>query len=301
MDTDFLEPEPGLRLRTARWDPDRGAARGDALLLNGRTEFVEKYDEAARRLAGVGFRVWSLDWRGQGLSTRLLPDPKKGHIDDYAAYLRDLDALVARVRTHGSGPRLILAHSMGGHIACRYLAEVPDHGIERLVLSAPMISPAFNWWQRPLAAALARLALRLGRGEAYALGQAEFSVARMRFEGNPLTRDRARFEALIDILNRRPDLQLGGVTWGWLAATIASEGRLTADATVERLTLPCLVLRAAADTVVDNARIASFAARLPDARLHDIADARHELLREIDPVRNELWRVFDDFCGIARG
>ena len=299
MHIDFFEPEPGIRLRWARWQGRGDRVRADVLLLNGRSEFVEKYDETAERLTGLGCRVWSLDWRGQGLSARLLANRQKGHIDDYATHVRDLRAFLDQVRADGGEPTLLIAHSMGGHIACRYLIDTPGHRIQRLVLCAPMIAPRFAWWQAPLVTGLTPLACLAGRRDAYALGQGDWDASRQSFDGNPLTHDQARFDWLVDTLRRRPDLRLGGVTWGWLAATRASTAHLLAPGHAERLTLPCLIVRAGQETIVDNARIADFAARLPDVTLHDISNARHEILRETDAVRAAFWLAFDRFCGGA--
>ena len=47
------------------------------VLLNGQTEFLEKYFEVIDELRGRGFAVAALDWRGQGGSGRLvLPEAR---------------------------------------------------------------------------------------------------------------------------------------------------------------------------------------------------------------------------------
>ena len=57
----------GDRLRTAIFDAAPGTPRrGVCVLLNGQTEFIEKYDEVIGELQGRGFAVATLDWRGQG-------------------------------------------------------------------------------------------------------------------------------------------------------------------------------------------------------------------------------------------
>ena len=45
--------------------PDVPAA-GVCVLLNGQTEFIEKYFEVIDELRGRGFAVATMDWRGQG-------------------------------------------------------------------------------------------------------------------------------------------------------------------------------------------------------------------------------------------
>ena len=47
------------------------------------------------------FAVVALDWRGQGGSARELENPRKGHVDDFALYERDVAALEAAGRHAG--------------------------------------------------------------------------------------------------------------------------------------------------------------------------------------------------------
>src|SRR5579864_5598738 len=82
----------GVRLRTARWDMK--AARGTVAVFGGRGEFIEKYFELVGDLIARNFCVVVMDWRGQGGSDRPLRNPRKGHVDDFSLFERDLEALV---------------------------------------------------------------------------------------------------------------------------------------------------------------------------------------------------------------
>src|SRR3977135_754369 len=98
----------GARLRYACWNVP-GTARGTVVVLPGRGEFIEKYaTEVVGELLSRGYAVIAMDWRGQGLPDRLLPDRSKGHIDIFSTYIDDLqlflDKLVIPV-----APRPILA------------------------------------------------------------------------------------------------------------------------------------------------------------------------------------------------
>lgn len=86
----------GIRLRVARWKPEGGGLYGTVCVFPGRTEKIEKYFETVRDLLDRGFAVVALDWRGQGGSQRLLANPMKGHIKDFADYQLDLDALLSQ-------------------------------------------------------------------------------------------------------------------------------------------------------------------------------------------------------------
>jgi len=65
LESEKLDVGP-VRLRTARVAADPAQpARGVCVLLNGQTEFIEKYFEVIDELRGRGFAVATLDWRGQ--------------------------------------------------------------------------------------------------------------------------------------------------------------------------------------------------------------------------------------------
>ena len=141
--TRFETAPDGTRLRIGHWPSASGGNGGGAgggriVLCHGRTEFLEKYTETIDELTGRGFEVWSMDWRGQGASDRTLKNPHKGHIDRFETYLADLSWFFDEIIGPADGKTVLMAHSMGGHIALRAVLEgriQPD----RLILSAPMI------------------------------------------------------------------------------------------------------------------------------------------------------------------
>src|SRR6202045_2949464 len=86
--TAMLKTPDGVSIRYARWEPPSGR-KGTVCIFQGRTEFIEKYFELVRDLRARGFAVATLDWRGQGLSDRMLREPSKGHISNFAKYAID--------------------------------------------------------------------------------------------------------------------------------------------------------------------------------------------------------------------
>ena len=111
----------GVRLRVTLLA--RGAS-GTVLLFPGRTEYAEKYGPVARHLGAAGLSVLTIDWRGQGLSARLLANAEIGHVVAFADYQGDVAALVGAADALGlPGPRHLLAHSMGGAIGLRALMD----------------------------------------------------------------------------------------------------------------------------------------------------------------------------------
>lgn len=287
----YLNRPDGTRLRAAHWP---GGTRR-VLLLNGRTEFIERHLETVAALSARGFQVWTLDWRGQGGSTRPLPDPMRNHVGSFDDHLADLDHLV-RNEIGAAHPMLMLAHSMGGHLGLRYLALRPAL-FRGAVLSAPMIDfrrgPGLS---RGAARQLARLACLLpGMSHRYGPGTARTPLEDSPFADNPLTSCPERFARDRAWIRHRPDLLCGGVTWGWLRAATASIAKVNRPDFATRLTLPFLVVLAGDERLVDNRAARALAQRLPHVSLVELPAARHELLREADPIRAAFWTAFDRF------
>ena len=292
-----LTARDGTPLRTGVWPAPSGGARGSVVLLQGRAEFIEKYAETAGDLLARGFAVYALDWRGQGGFSRMLSDPRKGHVDSYDDHLSDFELFLERlVLPDAPRPIVVLAHSMGGHIVLRHRAGHGARGVPYftagIVLSAPMVDIMLSPVQRLFAGALTGTAMTLGLRHRYAPVRGPFPPS---FDGNPLTRDRDRYERMLTLLRENPALALGWPTVGWLAATRRSVAILRSRGYPERIATPVLMVSAAADRVVSNAAQVRLAARLPDCRIETIPDARHELLMETDAVRARVLALFDAF------
>ena len=298
-----LVARDGLPLRTAVWPTPPGGARGSVVLLQGRAEFIEKYGETVGDLTARGFAVYALDWRGQGRSGRVLQDARKGHVVSYDDYLSDFDLFLERlVLPDAPRPIVVLAHSMGGHIVLRHRAEhgMPDspYFAKGIVLSAPMIDILKSPAEQALGAVLAVAAMSVGLRNRCVPARGPFPPP---YDGNPLTRDRARYERMLALLSETPALAIAWPTVGWLAATRRSTAILRSRGYPERIGTPVLMLSAGADKVVSNAAQARLAARMPDCRLETIPDTRHEPLMETDDARARVFALFDKFMDEVLG
>jgi len=286
----------GARLRWYRWPAVGVRDRGVLLLLNGRSEFLEKWDETARDFAALGFDVFSLDWRGQGLSTRLLPGTDKGHIDRFETYLDDLEAFLDGVVVPAAGARpiVMVAHSMGGHIALRFLGDRRPP-VRAVALAAPMINFKTGPLHRAVVHLISWLAARIGLADRYTLGGGPFDPAREPFDGNVLTGDPDRYQVRTDYFATYPELRVGSVTMGWLDAAFRSVKKIAAKGYLERIGVPVLIGQGGQEALVDNRAMESAVKRMPDARLLVFDDARHELFMEQDTTRTPLIEAVDAF------
>ena len=286
----------GASLRAARFPaaPDV-AARGVCVLLNGQTEFIEKYFEVIDELRERGYSVATMDWRGQGDSTRMTQDSRKSFVGDFSEYDDDLDTLlnwiVTPMLSAGEKP-VALAHSMGAHVLLRRLSHRPAE-FRAGVLSAPMIAISFRGQREFLVRAVTRYHLWRGQRADWVWGMEARDPHRVTFASQLVTSDPQRFERTQTLLRERPELRLAGATWGWLAAALRSMDWLKDKA--PSITTPLLLVGAGKDRICVTRQTKAFAARLPRADYVEIKTAEHEILMERTPIRAEFWTAFDGF------
>ncbi len=280
----WMRADDGVRLRLALWAGQD--ARGTVLLFPGRTEYAEKYAPFARRLNAAGYAVLTIDWRGQGLSDRLQPDPRLGHIGDFADYQRDVVEMVVAAEALGlPRPWHLLGHSMGG---CIGLAAL-DTGlpVATAAFSAPMWGINLNRVPHRAAVLMAAIAMRIGHGGQPAPGSGGRGTYFLdeAFSTNLLTCDVDEWTRLLREAAAWPDLTIGGASYAWLGAGLAECARLAA---LPSPGLPMMVSLGSAETVVSAAAIRDRAARWPGARLIEVEGLRHEIMMCL-PERRQLF------------
>jgi lysophospholipase len=283
----------GVRLRAVRWTPPSNGS-GTVAILGGRGECIEKYFEVVSELLARGFAAASVDWRGQGGSARQLRNARKGHVDDFSHFGRDLDALVDSVlRPSCPPPWFALCHSMGAAILLM-VDEAARCPFERLVLTSPMIAVKGIDHRGPARFLLGALDA-LGLGAAFVPGEGSGNLWSAPFEGNVLTSDSVRFARIAKLAEAAPHLFLGGPTIGWTHAAFRLMRRFDEPNFPRRLQTPMLIIASGADRVTDTVAAESFAARLRAGRIIVIEGAEHEILIERDVFRNQFWAAFDKF------
>ncbi len=275
--------DDGVQIRSLFWP--RPGARGVVYILTGRTEYAEKYGDVAAALVDAGLNVVAIDWRGQGLSQRLLDDPKKGHVGDFWDYQKDLTTVRAFFdQLLKPQPVFMLAHSMGGAIGLRALMQGFD--VQAACFSAPM-------WGIELAPPLTTVAQVLGWGlgmvgadDAYvpSAGPTPYLESQA-FEGNTLTDHAPTYARLQDQLRAHPELGLGGPTVRWLNLALDETDAL---AQMPAPAVPCLTLMGEDEAIVRKDRIISRMEHWPQGRLLRLPGKRHEMLMSDPATQSRL-------------
>jgi len=288
----WYEGAGGARLRAAVF-PALGASRGSVVLSGGRTEPIEKYFEVIGELQGRGFAVLAHDWRGQGLSQRLLADRHRGHADGHADFLEDFRLLLAEASGELPRPWVAFGHSMGGALSALAVTQGTAR-FEAMFLLAPMMGlAAVRRFPRGVGL-IAKGMVGLGRGGDYIMRDG-FEPMLGPFEGNVLTHDRRRYDRFKGQLAACPELALGGVTWGWLGFALSAAAVLGRASTAGAVEAPLTVVGAGEDRLVLNGPARRFAERA-SGRYVEIAGAFHEVLMETDARRALVWAEFDQLA-----
>lgn len=286
---EWFEGRGGIKLR-ALFAPARGPqTRGSVIVCNGRTEFIEKYFEVIRELQQRGFCVFTSDWRGQGLSDRLLANPQKGHMESMDDPVNDLAVMVKSLGDRLPRPHILLSHSMGGCVALRAL-QTRRLEADGAIFSAPMWGIASL---SPTARKFARFVKSLGLGGWFAPGVAK-TWRRERFKRNPLTHDKARHTLSQALVVEDMRVALAGVTLGWVDAAAEAFEAFLQPGSLAHLRLPVHVISAGEEMLVDNNSHDVLAKSLPNA-IHVLVErSKHEILMETDAVRAKFWREFEE-------
>ncbi len=287
----WVQASDGLRLRVAHF-PSAGAA-GTVLLFPGRTEYVEKYGRTAQILCAAGYHVIAIDWRGQGIAERMLPEPRTGHVHVFEDYQKDVAALMSAARTlELPQPYHMIAHSMGGCIGLRAVMEgLP---VRSCVFTGPMWGIRMASPTRPAAWALSWGGSKMGLGHLFAPGTGTDSyVATGVFDDNTLTTDPEMWDYMRRQVLARPELQLGGPSLNWLHEALA-ECRTLARRPAPAL--PCTCYTGTHERIVDIPRIEARMAGWPGGRLDMIEGAEHEIMMEAPHIRDRVHaEMIDQF------
>ena len=292
-----LEPRMGtyfvnrgdLRLRVMFASAAVDAPRGSIIFSPGRTEFIEKYLETASDFIERGFNILILDPRGQGLSDRLLEDKMKSYVDDFQDYADDLAFVAEEFSSLLPKPHIVMGHSMGGTIALQAVLSGAMNP-SAVVCSAPMLglfdldTPIMKWAIRGLAA--------LGLKTKNLPFQSQRNGLPVPFNINKLTSDKDRYRHWAAYFQTSPRLRVGQPTFGWIVQSLKSMAWVNRNA--GELNIPCLIVAAGADPIVDPASNENFAFKAR-ATFKVVPGALHELFLERDIYRDQFFETFEKF------
>ena len=262
------------------------ADQGSIVIVSGRTDFIEKYQECCWDLRDLEQTICLYDHFGQGDSGRQLDDRQKGHINDFQIYVSDLKKIIDTVVLPGQrGPVYLLAHSMGGTVSVLLNQQFPDL-IDGLILVAPMFQINAGAFLPPLLVeSISNLVCLAGGSSRYIPGGGGFDTG-LEFDNNVLTTDPGRFEHNLELVRKNSSVGLGSPTFGWLKQ--AYRAMRMARRAARTTLCPTLIFAAEDERVVRLQEIQAYCREARCCRLVTYKNSEHELLMERDEIRNDL-------------
>lgn len=275
-------PTEGAMLRWGHLAADK--PRIECVFVGGFGDFIEKQFETFRDLAARGISVWTMDWRGQGGSTR----PKRWpHRPRARRFDRDADELAqfAAAKLQSGLPRVLIAHSMGGAIGLLCLHR---HGglFDAAVLSAPMLGVPIGPTPPVLLRALTGPARLTGLGICHLPGRKRWPYPPPTPEHSRISSDAERCRIRHAWISSNPALRLDQPTYGWLDPALSLIGRIGKRRFLAGITTPILLGSAGRERVVAPAAHHRAARLLPDCTLVELPESKHEPFLERDTIRN---------------
>lgn len=256
-----------FRLWAQIWTPP--APRGTAIIVHGYYDHLGLYCHLLKLLLDEGLQVVLWDLPGHGLSSG-----ERANIDDFDDYIDCLKEVQQYLDDEGlaKGPWIGLGQSTGAAIlSTDALTRGDDGHWSALVLLAPLVRP-MGWTRAAWVHSL--------------VGPFIGSVPR-RFRANTNDADFATF------LREHDPLQPVRLPTSWVSAMRRWMPRLME---LPPNHIPTLILQGDQDLTVDgdwNLRVLE--KKFLNARVHRHNNARHHLVNEAAPIRDELFEHVRDF------
>lgn len=290
-----FEPEPQVSLRGGMIDAEN--AKGTVIVIPGFTGSIEMIMREITHLHRAGYRVASLEYRGQGDSYRPLPHPEKGYVADYSVLASDIAQFTQRMRISGK-PLFFFSISKGAHITMRMAAE-QNLDVAAYSLIVPMIQINTGKADYATTGHVAHLFDLLGLGNMYAPGASQYPNNELTFgEATDCNANPATAQSQSALFALQPKLRTRGVTMKWLAETITSTKKLLNRDYMSSVTAPIKVFTAGVDTLVSTEASRDFCSLLENCDVVHYENSRHCITREdfnlYDQIIQQSIDLFDN-------
>ena len=288
--TNYKATTDGIRVRTSFWAANDPV--GTVFVFPGRADYIEKYGGLANFCLSNNLNVIAIDWRGQGLSERLLDDKNIGHIEDFKNYQNDVEVIIKEAKDASLvKPWIIFAHSMGGLIGLRTLHDNPV--FEKVVFTSPMWGIQMPPILKSGASIIMSLISLIGKMETYApTTSPKTRILNEEYEFNKLTSDIRNFKLLRQQLIQHPDLQIGGPSSAWVSAAL---DEIEFQIGKEPPITPALCFLGEKEEIIDNLAVREFCKNWDSCDLISIPDAKHDLLMEKKMILHSLFEKLEKF------
>ena len=282
----YIQTRDSKKIRACIWSENH---KGLILFLNGRNEYIEKYNDIYLKFQKRGYAVITLDWRGQGLSEREKKFLNFGHVNNFSEYQTDLECVLDHFNiTKIIGKKFIVCHSTGCLIGLRFLQN-KKYLFDGAIFFAPLWGGSF--YQKILSKfciflnyfGLKKINLTKDIKKPYVLSTT--------LEKNCLTSDYNNYRILQENIKKNPQLDVGPPSLCWIAGA-ASE--IIALKNKIKLKIPNLIFFGENDIIISYKDIKKKLDKKSN-KVFLIKKGRHELLIERKEITDYIWKQIDKF------
>lgn len=276
--TNHIQSFDNTKIRVAIRRPKAKSPKKAILFINGRTEFIEKYNYIANDLQLDRDCLFvTYDHRGQGFS-----EGKRSHISSYNTFAKDLACVIENSIPIGL-PYIIVAHSMGALITLYATLNSYAKPIA-LILTSPLLGIPSDKYPRWFTKITSNSLKMVGLGHVYINKNAHI---RLPFEANQLTNCPTKYKRLVN-----PPTKYTSATFGWIAATLKAIKKVFKLAKGSNLKIPICIIKASNDTIIDNRSIDHWLQLAKKNGCNDITmevlpGSKHEVLSETSPIYDQ--------------
>jgi lysophospholipase len=287
----YVEMDDGIKIRVCYWLNKEKNNSGTILLQQGHNEFIEKYFETINEFLKKGFSVIAFDWRGQGMSGRMIKETEKSYIKNFERHDKDFDEILKFIEIKKfPTPYIGIGHSMGG---CLMLSAFYRHPkkLKFGILSAPMLGFKNEGFLR----AASSLMNLTKKDTDYLIGSKPNMGVETPFNENDLTGDSKRYERTLKLVRKYPSIRLWGITNSFAKAVNQRFKIIRKKGWVEKIETKVLVINSLEDKVVDSKKTIKTIKRLKNYEIINFKDCEHEIFMERDIHRKRMWNKIDKF------
>ena len=286
----FIPMHDNKKIRLMYWNSNKSNQLGTVLLQQGHNEFIEKYYETIQEFLDRNYNVVAFDWRGQGMSERMINDKTKQYIKDFNIHNLDIECIFNKVLKHFKKPLIGIGHSMGGFILLSALKK-NQIKFDKVILSAPML----GFRAEKLLLKIIDIFFFLLPKKSFLPGSKPNMGKEIPFEGNDLTTDKLRYQRTQMLVRLKRDIRLWGITIAWAKAVKNQLLVMREAGWAESISNKILFLNNIGDRVVSADHIIKMSKRLRNSQIVNFTDSEHEIFMEKDDLRKKMWKNIDTF------
>ena len=290
--SNYLKMKDGKRIRLITWNLfGENEGSGTVLIQQGHNEFIEKYYETIQEFIDRKYNVVAFDWRGQGMSERMINDNRKQYIEDFNIHINDLEFILDNaILNKFNKPLIGIGHSMGG---CIMLSALKFHAnkFDKIILSAPML----GFRSEKLLMILIDIFYLFLPKSLFLPGSKPNMGKETPFNENDLTTDQKRYKRTQKLVRLKKDIRLWGITIAWAKAVKNHFNLIRNNGWLENVKSEILIINSINDRVVSSKHIVKMAKKLKNTRIINFENCEHEIFMEKDIHRKKLWKEIDNF------